>query len=761
LSDPSEDSPRIVLKPKLRAPAPRPEQLVRRKLLDLLRNGLDFKVSVMSAPTGYGKTTLLAHWRQVEEAELPFAWVSLDEQDNDSIRLWRHILEALRRAVPEEDLGADVLVGLSAVERRFAGMTLPTLINELAELPYQVVLVLDDYQFVTEEDAHESVNFFVDHLPENVHLVISSRSDPPLRLGRLMARGEMNEIRTEQLAFTEEEAECLLNEKMALEIGPDDLSVLLDHTEGWPAGIYLASLSLQNKEDKHAFIESFSGSNRYIVGLLGEEVLAGLPEEVRQFLLETSVLRTMKGPLCDAVTGRKDSAMLLRELARSNLFVVSLGEQGEWYRYHHLFSELLLYELKSSQPNLEPTLRRRASEWLEDEGYVEGAIRQAIAAADYEREGLLIARYWSGYVFAGHSATVQRWIESLPEEMIAQDAALCLVKAWIHALYGDREESESYLVLAEDSSYEGPLPDGTASVESGVALVRGIFGYGGVQAMAEAIQSAAELESERISPRTVLADLGLGLSLYYRGYTLRARKPLEEGLRLTSINQPMLRSVVLSALSLVAGDEGQLEEAESLAREARGAVERFKLQEVLQSTVVNISLGRALAERGELEEAQKELESALSARKRLPGLSPWPTLIGLLALAPVRTARGDRAGGRETLAEARTILEAFPDAGTFPELLERQERKVRARKPQEPQLGAELTERERDVLRLLVGELSTRQMAQSLYVAPNTVRTQIKSIYRKLGVSSRGAAVEEAHTMGLILPITQTHKSPR
>jgi LuxR family transcriptional regulator, maltose regulon positive regulatory protein len=752
----------IVLKPKLRAPLPRSEQLVRRRLFDLLQNATDRKLSIISAPTGYGKTTLLAHWRRVEEADLAFAWVSLDEQDNDPIRLWRHIVEALHRAVSdEEDFGTDVLVGMSAVGQGFVGTTLPTLINELAELSHGIVLVLDDYQFVTEEDAHESVAFFVEHVPENVHLVISSRTDPPLPLGRLRARGEMNEIRTEQLAFSEEEAECLLNEKMGLDIGPEDLCVLLERTEGWPAGIYLASLSLQNKEDKHAFIESFSGSNRYIVGLLGEEVLAGLTEEVRQFLLETSVLRTMKGPLCDAVTGRKDSAMLLRELARSNLFVVSLGEQGEWYRYHHLFSELLLYELQSSQPNLEPTLRRRASEWLEDEGYVEGAIRQAIAAADYEREGLLIARYWSGYVFAGHSATVQRWFESLPEEMIAQDAALCLVKAWIHALYGDREESESYLVLAEDSSYEGPLPDGTASVESGVALVRGIFGYGGVQAMAEAIQSAAELESERISPRTVLADLGLGLSLYYRGYTLRARKPLEEGLRLTSINQPMLRSVALSALSLVAGDEGQLEEAESLAREARGAVERFKLQEVLQSTVVNISLGRALAERGELEEAQKELESALSARKRLPGLSPWPTLIGLLALAPVRTARGDRAGGRETLAEARTILEAFPDAGTFPELLERQERKVRARKPQEPQLGAELTERERDVLRLLVGELSTRQMAQSLYVAPNTVRTQIKSIYRKLGVSSRGAAVEEAHTMGLILPITQTHKSPR
>src|SRR5215211_6443447 len=352
-SDPSADPPRIVLKPKLRAPLPRPEHVVRRRLLDLLRNALDCKVCVISAPTGYGKTTLLAHWRQVEEAEVPFAWVSLDEQDNDSIRLWRHILEALRQVVPEEEeFGADVLLGMSAVEQRFVETTLPTLINEIAELPYQVVLVLDDYQFVTEEDSHESVSFFVEHLPENVHLVISSRSDPPLPLGRLRARGEMNEIRSEQLAFSEEEAECLLNEKMGLDIGPDELCVLLERTEGWPAGIYLASLSLENKEDKHAFIESFRGSNYYIVGLLGEEVLAGLTEEVRRFLLETSVLRTMTGPLCDAVTGREGSATLLRELVSSNLFVVSLDEQGEWYRYHHLFSELLLYELKSSRPNL-------------------------------------------------------------------------------------------------------------------------------------------------------------------------------------------------------------------------------------------------------------------------------------------------------------------------------------------------------------------------------------------------------------------------
>ena len=738
----------IVLKPKLRAPLPRSEQLVRRRLFDHLQNATERKLSIISAPTGYGKTTLLAHWRRVEEANLAFAWVSLDEQDNDPIRLWRHIVEALHRAVPdEEEFGTDVLVGMSAVGQGFVGTTLPTLINELAELSHRFVLVLDDYQFLTEEDAHESVAFFVEHVPENVHLVISSRTDPPLPLGRLRARGEMNEIRTEQLAFSEEEAECLLNEKKGLDIGPEDLCVLLERTEGWPAGIYLASLSLQNKEDKHAFIESFRGSNRYIVGLLGEEVLAGLPEEVRQFLLETSVLTTMTGPLCDAVTGRQGSAALLRELTRSNLFVVSLDEQGEWYRYHHLFSELLLFELKSSRPNLVPTLRKRASVWLEGVGYFEGAIRQAIEAADYERVGLLIARYWYGYVTAGQTATVQRWLESLPEEMITHNAALALVKAWICALSGQREETARFLALAGNLPYEGSLPDGTASVESGMAILRAVFGYDGVQSTVEAVRLATELEPGESSPWAALVRFALGSSLFLSGDTSRARRPLEDALVLTENGQRLVRMVTLSFLSFVEADEGYLEEAESHARAAQALVEGLRPFAIPQTSLAPIALGRAHAERGNLVEAQAELESALSLRRRFPGLSPWPTLIGLLALAPVQAARGDRAGGRATLAEARAILEAFPDSGVFPDLLERQERKLRARKRQ---VNGELTEREMDVLRLLGGELSTRQMAQSLYVAPSTVRTQIKSIYRKLGVSSRSAAVEDARARGLI-----------
>ena len=741
----------IVLKPKLRAPLPRPDQLVLGELLDTLHDAFECEVSVVSAPTGYGKTTLLAHWRQGVEADVPFAWVSLDEQDDDPIRLWRHIVEALRGVLPEaQSFGADVLVGMGAVGRGFVETTLPLLINELAELPYRVVLVLDDYQYVSTGHAHESVAYFLEHLPENVHLVVSGRSDPPLPLGRLRAMGELNEIRTEELAFSVEEVDCLLNEKMGLGIGPEDISLLHERTEGWPAGIYLASLSLQNRGDKHAFIESFSGSNRYIVGLLGEEVLAYLTENVRRFLLETSVLRRLTGPLCDAVTGRKGSAKLLRELAGSNLFVVSLDEQGEWYRYHHLLSELLLYELRASQPELVLTLRGRASAWLEGEGYVEGAIRQATEAGDHERVGLLIARHWYGYAVIGHYATLQRWLASLSEEKIARDAALCLVEAWLCALAGRREDCEAFLVLAEDVPHEGPLPDGTASVESGVATLRAVFGFGGIEDMLEAARSAEALGIDRTSPQAPLVQLGLGISWYFSGDIARARRALERGLRLIDGGHPIVRIGMLSCLSFVAGDEGHPEEAESLAREAHALVDKFRLQAIPQSTWAPIALGRALAGRGRPEEAQEMLERAYSARRGLPGLSPWPTLVMLLALAQARTARGDRAGAGAMLAEARAILEDSSDAGIFPELLEHQERNLRARRPRKGQLDEELTEREREVLRLLSGKLTSRQMAQSLYVAPSTVRAQVKSIYRKLGASSRGDAVTEARARGLI-----------
>jgi LuxR family maltose regulon positive regulatory protein len=271
--------------------------VIRPRLLEILGNTIDRKITLVSAPAGYGKTTLLAQWSHAVGDSLSFAWLSLDEQDNDPIRLWRHIVEALHLAAPEEDVGADVLVGVGVAGRSLIETSLPMLINVLAALDRRLILVLDDYQFVTNEDCHESVAFFVEYLPENVHLVLASRSEPPLRLGRLRARGALNEIRDEQLAFSEEEAAYLLNETMGLDVGPDDLRLLFERTEGWPAAIYLASLSLQQREDRHAFIVAFKGSDRYIVDLLAEEVLAGVQEDVKEFLLRTSILRRLTGPL--------------------------------------------------------------------------------------------------------------------------------------------------------------------------------------------------------------------------------------------------------------------------------------------------------------------------------------------------------------------------------------------------------------------------------------------------------------------------------
>jgi LuxR family transcriptional regulator, maltose regulon positive regulatory protein len=739
-----------IVKTKLRAPKLRSEYVPRPGLIELLEASSDCKLTLMSAPTGYGKTTLLTQWRQSEKGALPFAWVSLDEQDNDPVRLWRHVLAALREVAPEEGFGADVLVGLGVVGTKLVETALPVLINQLTGFPYRIVLVLDDFHYIKDGGCHESVSYFIEHLPDTVHVVLSTRSYPSLNLGRLRARGEMNELSTEQFAFSQEEAASLLEGELRLDIGPDDLSSLYERTEGWPAALYLAGLSLRTSKDKHAFIRSFHGSNRYIIDLMGEEVLAGLPEEERKLLLRTSVLEKMSSSLCDAVMGTVGSGKLLQELVHSNLFVVPLSGDRGWYRYHHLFADFLFYELESTQPDLVPVLRGRASAWFEGEGSVGTAITYAIAAAEYERAGALIARHSIGYLATGRTATLRRWLDSLPEGFVNGDAALLLLEAWICAMHGQREESERFLTLAESSSYTGELPDGTVSIEAGVAIVRATFGFRGVRDVTEAARRAIALDPDKASPWAVMMRFGLGGGLYFAGDASRARKPLEEGLRLTTPSQPLFRIVILSLLSFVASDEGRLEDAEALAREAGALVDRFGLWKVPQVTWAPIALGSALAKRGKLAGAETELESGLSARRRWPGLNPWPNLLGLLALAPVRLARGDRDGARALLAEARAILDRNPDAGIFPGLLEREERRLRTSQRQEGTSSEEFTERELDVLRLLPGEFSTGEMGSILYVATSTVRTHIKSIYRKLGVSSRKNAVEQARARGLV-----------
>ena len=722
----------------------------RPKLLARLDAGSARKLTLIEAPVGYGKTTLLNQWRRTEEPDLPFAWVSLDKQDNDPARLWKHIVEAVRGVAPEERFGAQALTGLGMVGTNLVQTTLPTLINDLTELPRRVVLVLDDYHCVSNGECHETVGFLVQHLPEMVHLVISTRSDPPLGLGRLRARGEVNELRSEQLAFSEEETASLLRERLGLSIERADIDILLERTEGWPAGIYLAALSMRGR-DVHAFVSSLRGSSRYIVDLLAEEVLAALSEEERRFMVRTSVLEKMSGPLCDDVLGMQGSGALLREFGHSNLLVVPLDDGGRWYRYHRLFADFLIFELKNTHPKLVPVLHGRASAWFEREGMLEKAIEHATAAEDCERAGQLIARHWFGYVATGQTATLRGWLDTLPEDFVGRTAPLALVEAWICALQGRRGETERFLALAEDDRYQGELPDGTPSVEAGVTLVRGFFGYGGVRAWLAAAEQATRMESGWASPRAALARIGLGMGRYCSGNTADARVLLDEGLGLTTSDQPVLRIAMLSFLSFAVLDEGHPDEAEALAREACALVDAFKLQGIPQASLAPIALGRVLAKRGDLAEAQTELETGLSTRRRLPAMSPWPTIVGLLALAEVLIARGERSEARAVLTEARVIVELYPDAGIFPGLLERQERKLRKIGPSRAgPMDGQLTERELDVLRLLPTELSVSELGKLLYVSPSTIKSHVKSLYRKLGVSSRKEAVEQANSRKLI-----------
>ena len=747
----SDVSAPAVIETKLRVPSPRPEQVPRPRLLEMLEEGLDGRVTLLSAPAGYGKTILLSQWLRSREADGAFAWVSLDEQDDDPIRLWRHIVESLGRGALGEEFGTAILATLSVANAKVSGTALPMLVNALGETPQRVLLVLDDYQFATGEGCHESMDFFVEHLPENVHLVLATRSDPPLHLGRLRARGELSEIRTEHLAFTEQEVATLLNERLRLRVGPDDLAVLLDRTEGWPAGIYLAVLSLEGKDDVRATIASFGGSNRFILDLLGEEVLSGLPDQDRRFMLETSVLGRMTGPLCDVVVDGEGSGVLLDRLARSNLFIVALDDHGEWYRYHHLFSELLLYELKGSGPDLLPVLHGRASKWFDEAGMFESAIRHAIAGEDYERAGALISRHWFRYAITGQLASLERWLDALPADLVDHDAPLAMVRARMCALHGQVEETERWLALARSIPHEGRLPDGSASVESEAACIEALSGFGGVKSMVDAATRFAELESGQHAPwRTVLVKMGLGHSAYLSGDIPMARRSAEEALAVISADQHLWRIGALYLLSLAATDEGHPEEAETLAREGLSLADRFGLRGMPQVTWASVALGRALAEGDRLNEAKEVLEGVLSERREVPDLSPWPTPLALLALARVRSACGDRDGARKLLDEGREIIQAYPDAGIFPGLLELQERELGKRRQREPSPDGKLTERELAVLRLFDGELSHRQIGDNLFVSINTIKSHVRSIYRKLGVSSREEALEQAREQALI-----------
>ena len=560
----------------------------------------------------------------------------------------------------------------------------------------------------------------------------------------------MAEIRARELRFGPGQAAELIHAVAAVDLSQRDLTYLVGRTEGWPAGLYLAALSMRRESSPAAFVHQFSGTNRFIVDYLVEDVLNQQPSGIREFLTRTSILGRFCAPLCDAVTGSADAAAIIDELERENLFVVPLDERRQWFRYHHLFAQVLSGQLARTESDLVPSLHARASAWHEANGSTDEAITYALAGGHVDRATELIAAHFHAYNNSGRRATVRHWLRKLGDDQIAASPLAAHCAAWTAALSGDRQEVRRCLPIIEAAGDAGPLPDGMRSFASSAALLQGVFGFDGLGPMREAGLRAVALETDPGSRWRSAAHGGLSAALYWAGEFDVAAIHAQEA-RLNPASLAMSRLMAIVVMALLSVQTGQHAQAGELAREARKLVTDPGLGlGARQSAHAHLATGAVLAAQGRPHEARTELERALELGRKWPGTSPWPELECQLKLIPVLAALGDRAGSTALVKEARQLLDSLPD-GADAQLarLAQLERQLGGRtRPAAP--GGRLTERERDVLRMLQGSLSLRDIGRELYLSPNTVKTHTRTLYRKLDVSDRQAAVTKGRELGLI-----------
>ena len=745
----------VLIATKLHVPEARQGLISREELVAHLVGGGRRKLTLVCAPAGWGKTTLLSEWRASPDESRPFAWVSLDPEDDDPVRFWSYLIGALRTVDPT--LGDEALARLPSAGRSLVEVVLPSLINELAGSRQRSVLVLDDYHLLHNELVQASLAYLLRHLPSTLQIVIASRADPPLPLAALRVSDEVTEVRTQELRFNNKEADALLNGSLDLGLEQPDLDLLQARTEGWAAGLQLAGLSLQAQSDRRAFLRTFAGDDRQIGEYL-QELLAEQPAALRAFLLRTSILERLCAPLCDAVTGGDDASSQLEEINRSNLFLVPLDSRRQWYRYHHLFRDLLRSELARSERALLPELHRRAAAWHKAEGSVDESIAHATSAGDFAEAADLIAENWGAFVIQlGQGETVARWLDRLPREVVLEDARLCFVRGWITLIFGRQHEVEEWLRAAEACPPSAaPLYTAVfASLDSGIAELRAIQAVqsGDVQKAIEAGRRSLELEPDTASQGYAVANIVLGASFYFAGDLSQAEAALDAGLR--ELGDDSVRAALLVGLgyrAVIHADNGQLAQAESFSAEAERLIERWRLSEDVWATSSFLAKGKLLELRGEWAAAESAYAHVTILARR--GGRRLDLTLALTSLARLKRRAGDHAGARSLAREAREVLAACPDPGVLSALLTRTERSLQlAPTPASaPVLAAdlELSERELTILRLLGSKLSQREIGSDLFISLNTVKGHVKSIFRKLGVNSRAEAVARGRELGLL-----------
>jgi LuxR family transcriptional regulator, maltose regulon positive regulatory protein len=737
-----------LVRTKLSPAAPR-GVVARDELVRTLADGLARPVTLILGPAGSGKTTLVGQWHASAGAQRSAAWLSLDAFDNDPARYWAYVIAALRSAGCE--VGETALRLLRAPGVDLLGETLPVLLNDLLVAECETVLVLDDYHVIHDELIHAAMALFLEQLPDTARVVIASRSQPPLPLARLRARGALSEIEPGQLGFSESDAGALLNDLHGLELSEEAVRCLHARTEGWAAGLYLGALSLRGRENADELIASFEGSDRRIVDYLGAEVLHREPKEVLRFLCRTSMLERFCAPLCDAVTGNADGQQMLARIERSNAFLIPLDEHREWYRYHHLFAELLRYQHRRLDPGSVATIHRRAADWLMGAGLISEAVRHMAAAGDVDGFARVVVSHWLSFVNAGEKAAVAEWFAAIPDEWVRRDGALCVARAGLATAVGDRAEILPWLDRAERAPAHNPAQHRSVWLEATVLrasawYIRGDMG----QARRFAEQIVRPLDGG--SPWHSLAANLLGSSARWLGDDAAAAALLEEAVSRAHERFPLVVVFASGHRALIAADHGDWDACEANVEAAFALIDERDLEEYWMGALAHVANGRLLGHARKLREAEAEHARAVILGRR--GIGVVELSYALLMLADLRRELGERRSARELVVEAGELLGPAPDPGSVaPRLLEQAERRLRlVSQPDGLSLvvAEELTAREQTVLGLLPSGLSAGEIGTELGVSRNTIKTHTKSLYRKLGATGRREAVARGRRLGLL-----------
>ena len=726
---------------KLLRPLVRPGTIRRAPLLDQLAAGDPRRIVSVVAPSGYGKTTLLAQWAERDGAA--FAWVSVDERDNDPKVLLTYVAEALDTIEP---VGGRVFDALASPGSSVLGSVVPRLGSAFASMTVPVVLVLDDVQLLHNTECRAALSVLADHVPAGSRLVLAGRAEPPLRVARLRAEGRILEIGPADLSLTCVEAAALLRDA-GLELGTDVVAELHRRTEGWPVGLYLAALYLREGGSLGTAAVSFGGDDRLVSEYVEAEFLARIPQRQRVFLTRTAVLQRMSGSLCEAVLEVPGSAAALAELARSNLLLVPLDRRGQWYRYHHLFRDMLLAELRRQEPGLVRVLHRRAAQWFERNGLPEEALEHSMAAADIDISARLVEQLWLVAYRQARVTTVEGWLGWLQGQGAMERRPMVAVLAWFLATQmGRAAQAERWADVVDCWQYRDAAQPGDRHAQAWATLLRAISCRRGVEQMrADADEAARRFAQERIMEsapalfqglaRVLSGDLEGGDACFETVLSVR-----EE------ISTPETVAVALGERSLLAMARGQWSRAEILADEAGAVLRRAKFEGALACAVQ----ARAAVHRGDIPAARQHLVNAQRVRPTLTYAIPHLAVQARIELARAHLGLADIAGAKTLMREIDEVLRRRPALGTLAD----EARALRARLASErdstiPGASA-LTAAELRVLPLLATHLSFPEIGAEMFLSPNTIKSQAMSIYRKLEASSRSQAVARSRELGLL-----------